>query len=167
MPLRQQINQSTSTSTSKSRHIHFAVITVAATTLVFFKSYAAESQTAKLAELYSDFKKVKIEMLEAQYTKKNFKSQFSKSYTLLKQKYEELQKTENLIKKDLLSPEGNQMAFDLEVLAPLKSLADSSLDKKTCESASDENERNSAPDVVDSVNQVQKIIDQVCKTSKK
>mgnify|MGYP001019267877 CR=1 FL=1 len=100
MPLRQQINQSTSTSTSKSRHIHFAVITVAATTLVFFKSYAAESQTAKLAELYSDFKKVKIEMLEAQYTKKNFKSQFSKSYTLLKQKYEELQKTENLIKKD-------------------------------------------------------------------
>ena len=66
MPLRQQINQSTSTSTSKSRHIHFAVITVAATTLVFFKSYAAESQTAKLAELYSDFKKVKIEIEIAQ-----------------------------------------------------------------------------------------------------
>lgn len=165
MSIRHQV--SPSTPTTKSRQIHFTAIVIAATTLVFFKSYAADSQTAKLAELYSEFKKVKTEMLETQYTKKNFKSQFSKSYAVLKQKYEELQKTENLIKKDLLSPEGNQMAFDLEVLAPLQSLADSNLDKKTCESVSDENERNSAPDVVESVNQVQKIIDQVCKTNKK
>ena len=165
MSIRHQVNQSIPT--AKSRQIHFTAIAVAATTLIFLKSYAADSQTAKLAELYSDFKKVKTEILETQYTKKNFISQFAKSYSVLKQKYEELQKTESMIKKDLLSPEGNQMAFDLEVLAPLKSLADSTLDKKTCESVSDENERNSAPDVVESVNQVQKIIDQVCKTSKK
>ena len=150
-----------------SNILRLTLIVLTASTLFLMKSFAAEASIEKIDSLYEDFKKTREEILTSNYTPKDFKQKFNLAYDKLQKKYDEVEKIEMQIKKDLFTPKGNQMAFDIEVITPLKTLADGPLNKQNCQKISDENERNRAPDVIAQVDQVQKIINQICKNIKK
>lgn len=112
-----------------------------AATLLSISSLAI-SATNDLKSQYEDFQKTYSQTLSAAKNKSNFAKEFDQNNKKLKIKYDQFVKFE----KKELSPEGNQMALDIEMLEPLEFLATSRINKEACSEAMLLNEMNSTSD---------------------
>ncbi len=96
----------------------------------------------ELKKDYTKFKKMYSDLLTKTADQKSFESSFVKDFKTLQTEFEIFSKKE----KEELSLEGNQMALDIEMLAPLDFLATSKINKESCAEAELLNEMNSTSD---------------------
>lgn len=98
--------------------------------------------TIDLQKQYADFEKNYAQTLNLTKNPKLFFKDFDTSHKTLKKKYSDFA----VLEKSELSPEGNQMALDIEMLEPLEFLASSRISKDSCAEAEVLNEMNSTSD---------------------
>lgn len=98
--------------------------------------------TIDLQKQYADFEKNYAKTLNLTKNPKLFFKDFDTSHKTLKKKYSDFA----VLEKSELSPEGNQMALDIEMLEPLEFLASSRISKDSCAEAEALNEMNSTSD---------------------
>ncbi len=131
-------------------------ITLILTTLLLNTAQAETSD--ELKKDYADFRKNYLTMISSSPAKADFVKYFNDLESKLNKQFEAF-----LVKeRRQLTPEGNQMALDLEMLEPLKILADSKLSTETCTQALHNNEMNSAADE-SAVKQIATLISKLCK----
>ena len=120
---------------------------------------AAQAETSdELKKDYADFHKNYLTMISSSPAKADFVKYFNDLESKLNKQFEAF-----LVKeRRQLTPEGNQMALDLEMLEPLKILADSKLSSESCTQALHNNELNSAADY-SAAKQIATLINKLCK----
>lgn len=130
-----------------------------AMTVILTLSAAALSATDRRDEVYGTFQKMRSEFLvQGSVTKKDFPSRFKTLDTELNSKYKEFKTLE---KQDLTS-KGNQMAYDLEMMEPLRNLAHSKLSKQDCSEAMHINDLNFNEDDKFEIEKMDLILKAVC-----
>ena len=133
-----------------------ALITAAAAAL----SFSALASTQEMDQIYSAFQKTRSEFFnEKNLSKKEFKKRFDAFDSELSSKY----KAFKLLEKEDLSAKGNQMAFDLEQLEPLRDLATSQISKEDCSQALHTNSLNAGTEDKKEIEQISLILKSVCK----
>lgn len=116
----------------------------------------AQAQTSdELKKDYNDFRSNYLTLISSSPTKIEFTKYFNDLESKLNKQFEAF-----LVKeRRRLTPEGNQMALDLEMLEPLKMLANGKL---SCDEALHNNELNSGADAI-AAGKIKTLINKVCK----
>lgn len=127
--------------------------------LFTFLSITAHSAQSSMQDLYSDFQLTRIQLKSTKFNSQSFTSQFQAIDQQLQKKYEAYRK----LQKENFTTEGNQMAYDIELIGPLRSLAATKLTKDDCQEALHDNELNYNDDDKQENALVRKIILTVCK----
>ncbi len=96
----------------------------------------------QLKKDYEQFQTEIDQALQTPQNKKKFLTDFKKTEQNLQLKYQKFSKQEG----QELSPEGNQMALDLEMLEPLKILSTNNISSTSCNDAHLVNELNNESD---------------------
>ena len=134
---------------------HYTLILIAfliAPTLVLAEN-AADPQ-----KMYLDFNKKYDTLISGSPTKTDFIKNYSKLETKLNQLFEDyISKRERL-----LQPQAVQMSIDLEMLEPLKMLAESKISPESCEEAYHNNDLNSMADIA-TAKKIATLMDKLCK----
>ncbi len=119
----------------------------------------AKAETSdELKKDYADFRKNYLTMISSSPAKTDFVKYFNDLETKLNKQFEAF-----LVKeRRQLTPEGNQMALDLEMLEPLKILANGQLSTDSCAQALHNNEMNSAADE-SAAGKIRTLINKLCK----
>lgn len=129
---------------------------------LFIGSLTWAASPKEVTKIYADFEAKKNALLKSDLNKKNIKEKFTDTYKALEKSLEEVKAIESKTKDDLLTPEGNQMAYDLEALAPVKDLALGLMSKEDCTKARHEHSLN-FPVVEDEVSKsIESILRKVC-----
>ncbi len=118
------------------------LILILTITTISLASFA--DQKKDISEEYKNFRKIEDTFFAADINKKNFKAKMTALMSELTASYEKVKKFEASSSEVMLSMEGNQMAYDLEMLSPLQDLAKSSINKETCREAQHNNKLNKA-----------------------
>ncbi|OFZ29285.1 MAG: hypothetical protein A2622_07660 [Bdellovibrionales bacterium RIFCSPHIGHO2_01_FULL_40_29] len=108
---------------------------------------------------YEEFQRSKDQFLAMKLTQKDFSKKFKELDSQLTALYEKLKASES----EELSVEGNQMALDLELLEPLRQLANSKFDKAACREARHSNQMNVTPEDKEQNDVIEKVIQSICK----
>lgn len=120
----------------------------------------------ELQKDYLDFRISYAKIFDVAKDQKTFFDQFMNLKAELEKRYEQFVLKEKSEVNDELSIQGNQMALDLEMLAPLEELAKNRpLTQKSCSQAVDLNQQN-ANSSKDSYKKVQTAIQSLCKNIK-
>jgi len=98
-------------------------------------SIAYANTPKEIADIYLNFETKKLELLKAEFTRKDAKEKIVPVYEALEKALNDVKDIESKSKDDELTPEGNEMAYDLEILAPLKDLASGLMSKEDCDKA--------------------------------
>ncbi len=114
--------------------------------------------TADPEKLYSDFNKNYQTLISGNPTK----SDFIKNYSKLENKLNTLFEDYISKRERLLVPQAVQMSIDLEMLEPLKKIAENRLSAESCFQALHDNEINSAADVAAAA-KIKALINNLCK----
>lgn len=123
-----------------------------------FNSFAATKSTPEIKKQYLDFKKSYTQMLTIANDKATFQKEFDSLHKSLKEKYDTFALTE----KSKLTPEGNQMALDIEMLEPLEVLARGPITVDSCTDAQLINELNADSDAKTYAS-IKKSVETLCK----
>lgn len=129
--------------------------------LVAQVSFAATPK--EIIQIYSNFETQKAEFLKIDFTKKNAKDKAVPAYEALAKALDEVKSIESKSKEDLLTEEGNQMAYDLEILEPIKELASGLMSKEDCDKARHEHALNFPVVEDDDSAAIKKSIDKICR----
>lgn len=132
---------------------------VRAMTLITLLSITAHAAPSTMNDLYSEFQLTRIQLKSTKFSAPSFTSQFRAIDQQLHKKYTAYKALE----KDELTSKGNQMAYDIELLEPLKSLANSKMTKDDCQQSLHNNELNYNEDDKQDNETIKKIILTVCK----
>ena len=128
-------------------------------------SYAAtkaNDENKEINKIYADFTKQKNDLLKSDLDKKNIKTKFEETYKNLEKNLADVKAIESTSKGVLLSSEGNEMAYDLEVLEPLKNLATGILTKEECVKAQHEHDLNFPIIEDEQAQSIKNILNKVC-----
>ncbi|MBC7419738.1 MAG: hypothetical protein H7328_03325 [Bdellovibrio sp.] len=107
-----------------------------------FSTLSFADQKNDIAAEYKIFRQIEDTFFAADVNKKNLKPKLNDFVKKLNAGYEKVKRIEAQSSEVMLSQEGNQMAYDLEMLSPLESLAKSSLDTDACRHATHNNKVN-------------------------
>ena len=129
----------------------------------------AEVDQSHIETEYRKFKKTFQSILELSIqNKQGFLEQFSKLYSDLINQQKAFEKLEG----ETLTPQGNQMAFDIEALRPLQTLADNKANVDSCQEANrmqslnianPDSEANESPSPVSKIDDfINKAIKSIC-----
>lgn len=103
---------------------------------------ALHSYSDEIENIYSEYEKVKNTFYSANINRNNA-SQALETYKTKTSSYlEKIELLEDKDKTTKLSPEGNQLAYDLEIIEPLSILINGKFDKASCDKAYQLNESN-------------------------
>lgn len=138
--------------------IQFSISAVSSKT----STTSASTKLIEIKNIYSQYKKTKIHFYTTKMDKINFKNQLTLYINSLNSSLDKIRTLESLSNEDLLTPEGNQLAFDQELLKPLQALALTNFDKKACTDAFHSNKYNTGEDKKN-YELVDSLIKQVCK----
>ena len=108
--------------------------------------------------LYNEFQKSREQFLATPVSKKDFATRFQELDSTLNQKYNSFK----VLQKDNLDPKGNQMAFDLELMEPLRNLASSKMTKQDCLEAKHINDLNATEDEKSETDSIFNVLKNVC-----
>lgn len=135
------------------KHITLILIAFLITPTLVHAENAVDPQ-----KFYSDFNKNYQTLISGNPTKSDFIKNYSKLENKLNQLFEDyISKRERL-----LQPLAVQMSIDLEMLEPLKILAESKLSPESCEEAYHSNDLNSMADVT-TAKKIAILINKLCK----
>lgn len=123
------------------------------TTLLITNAQAETSNHLK--KDYSKFRKNYLSLISSSPTGANFIKYFNNLETELNLQYE----TFTVKEAKQLTPEGNQMALDIEMLQPIKMLLNGQLD---CDKAAHDNEMNTMADE-SAADKIKVLIGKLCK----
>ena len=126
--------------------------------MVLLTSFTQAAPNA-MNDLYSDFQLTRIQLKSKPFTAANFVSQFKAIDQQLQKKYQAYKALE----KEELTSKGNQMAYDLELLEPLRTLSLSGLTKDDCQQSLHNNELNYNIEDKQENENIVKIIKAVCR----
>jgi hypothetical protein len=126
--------------------------------LILLSPVCVFALSAELKKDYAVFQKKYSEVLDKSSDKNYLLKYFGDEYTKLKKDFDLFSKNE----KAEISPEGNQMALDIEMLEPLHFLASSRIDVESCSEADILNEMNSESDD-DTFKIIKKSLQTLCK----
>lgn len=127
-------------------------------------SQAATSATPQeITAIYLKFEAQKLELLKTDFSKKEAKAKVVSAYEALEKALSEVKDIESKAKNDLLTEEGNQMAYDLEILEPIKNLASGLMSKEDCNKARHEHTLNFPVVEDEDAIAIGKAIDKICK----
>lgn len=116
------------------------------TALLLSVSVLASTPTSLSPELkkdYDDFQKSYEDVVSMSDDKAKFLKEFKSIESSLQKKYKAFDKKEG----QAITNEGNQMALDIEMLEPLKIIAEGNASKESCSNAEFTNELNNQSDV--------------------
>lgn len=105
------------------------VITLLSSSIVF------AATPKEIADIYLTFETKKLEFLNADISKKDAKEKIVPAYEALERSLNLVKDLENKSSDGALTAEGNEMAYDLEILAPIKDLASGLMSKEDCDKA--------------------------------
>lgn len=105
-------------------------------------SLSTHADSSKIKALYSSYLKDKSDFFKAEHSKQNIAKLVDKYLNDSRATLEKIKKIEQENKKIVLSEEGNQIALDVEVIEPIKLVANSSFSKDSCSEAKVLNELN-------------------------
>lgn len=117
------------------------LITVIAA-VVFMTPMVFAATPKEITQLYNRFADQKELLLKSDIGKKNAKQKVTAAYEALEKAMDEVKALESKSKDESLTSEGNQMAYDLEILSPLKDLVSGAINKEDCTKARHEHELN-------------------------
>lgn len=137
--------------------MHYSIILTA---LLASVSYATTPK--EVAGIYLNFETKKLELLKADFDKKTAKDKVVPAYQALEKALADVKNIESKSKDDLLTAEGNQMAYDLEILAPIKDLAAGLMSKEDCDKARHEHALNFPVVEDEDSTAIAKAIDKLC-----
>ncbi len=120
------------------------------------------SEKNNIARLFEQFEKEKSDLFKSDLTKANIKSKFEATSKNLEKFLDEVKAIEAKSDSDLLTNEGNEMAYDIEVLEPLKTLAAGLLTKEECVKAKFEHELNFPVIEDEQAASIQNLINTIC-----
>lgn len=129
------------------------------TALAFHAPLFAAEQ--KISQIFDEYSKKKEEFFKADLNKKNAKEKLAEHIKFTDSKYELIKKIENAGKETLLSEEGNQIAYDLELLAPVTILVNSKITATDCQATRHNNLLNSTDKK--ETDKIGQIIEKICK----
>lgn len=129
---------------------------------VLFFGWVSFASQKEITQVYENFSQQKKELLKADLNKKNIKETVEKYSKNLSISYEEVKKLEAKSKNVLLTPEGNQMAYEIEILEPIRDLASSKMTKEDCKKAKHEHELNFPVVKDDESAAIENLINKVC-----
>lgn len=109
---------------------------------LLFASIAYAYSPKEIADIYLNFETKKLEILKANFSKKDAKDKIIPAYQALEKALNEVKDLEAKVKDNPLTPEGNEMAYDLEILAPIRDLALGLISKEDCDKARHEHALN-------------------------
>ncbi len=138
------------------------ILSVLFATSLSYASTKASDENKEINKIYADFTKQKNELLKSDLDKKNIKSKFEETYKNLEKSLAEVKAIESTSKTVMLSSEGNEMAYDLEVLEPLKNLATGILTKEECVKAQHEHDLNFPIIEDEQAQSIKNILNKVC-----
>jgi hypothetical protein len=127
---------------------------------------AAEKATDKqtdLNRLFEEFQKQKVALLKAELNKKNAKTQVIAAFKNMDSSLEAVTALESKDKEVLLSPEGNEMAYDLETLRPLFDLASGLMSAEDCKQARHEHQLNYPVVQDEQAEAITQLINKICR----
>jgi len=124
---------------------------------IFSISLNSFASVSDLNKDYNEFQNEYNKIFNIKNDKKEFSSEFNKIEKELQLQYKNFVKKE----KKKLTSEGNQMALDLEVLEPLRILAEGTITEKKCSEADFANDLNNS-DNEKSYNQIKEQISLIC-----
>lgn len=130
--------------------------------VLLFAQTSMASTPQEIANIYLNFETKKLEFLKNDFNKKTAKEKVISAYKALEKALEEVKAIESKSKDDLLTAEGNQMAYDLEILAPVKDLAMSLMTKEDCAKARHEHALNFPVIQDEDSTSIAKAIDKIC-----
>ena len=128
---------------------------------IFLSSYSQASAN-DIKKIYSVYKEARIKFYTSDVNKKNIKSKVADYLKVLNTSLQEIQNIESKTKTPILSPEGNQIAYDQALFEPIHNLSKSKIDKKTCDEAEHLNKINAANDQKE-YDMVNSILKKLCK----
>lgn len=123
---------------------------------------ASQPATNDIEKIYASYKSEKIKFFTSSITKQNIKTKLEEYSKILNTALNKIQTIESKSKIPTISPEGNQLALDLELLEPIQNLVDSNFDKKSCSDAALLNELNTGNEKAE-FEMVNNILDKLCK----
>ena len=123
---------------------------------------ASQSAVNEIEKIYFSYKAEKIKFFTSAITKQNIKTKLEEYSKILNTALNKIHKIESTLKTQKLSPEGNQLALDLELLEPIQNLVGSNFDKKSCSEAALLNELNTGNEKAE-FELVNSVLNKLCK----
>lgn len=112
--------------------------------ILFFSVFGSVGAAEKTIDvIYNDYSRQKKEFLNGELNRQNIKIKLGSYLKNLNASLNEIQDIEKNNKKILLSPEGNQLALDLEVIGPVQILVQTKFLEEDCQLARHANALNS------------------------
>jgi len=133
--------------------------------VIFILLFAQASFAAtpkEITQIYSNFETLKADFLKTDFTKKNARDKTVPAFEALSKALDEVKAIESKSKDDLMTEEGNQMAYDIEILEPIKELASGLMSKEDCEKAYHAHALNFPVVEDDDSAAITKAIDKIC-----
>lgn len=121
----------------------------------------SKQQVNEIITIYNLYKINKTQFYNAKLNKNNFKSQLNLYINHLNNSLSKINTTEAKTSPPIISAEGNQLAFDYELLKPLQRLASRPIDKKSCDEAVIQNSYNAGRDQK-SLDLINSVIQKIC-----
>ena len=126
--------------------INLILPVIASSSSVPISSTSKINQAIEIKKHYSHYKKNKNQFYTSNLNKKNFKVQLDLYINGLNNSLAIINQIEATSQPYALSPEGNQLALDYELLKPLQNLAMGQIDKKSCDASKALNVKNTGQD---------------------
>lgn len=130
--------------------------------LLLYSVVSFANTPKEITKIYSDFEAKKTAFLKGDFTKKEAKEKVAKAYQDLEKALADVKAIESKSKETLLTAEGNQMAYDLETLSPIKDLAAGLISKEDCNKARHEHALNFPVIEDDESKAIESLINKLC-----
>ncbi|MFZ3229456.1 MAG: hypothetical protein WA160_04575 [Pseudobdellovibrio sp.] len=112
------------------------------TSFIFLIQMSAFAQSNTISKVYSDYKNKKNLFFASDLTQANIKAEINSYLKTIDNNYEAITTLESKNSEIELSIEGNQMAYDRELLQPLIDFSLSSMNNEACAIAIHDNKLN-------------------------
>jgi hypothetical protein len=143
------------------------------TLLLFCTPLFSLASPKAVNDLFHDFTQKKLAFLKSDLNKKNLKTELDKLWPELDSSFEKVKDIEAKIDadndakgtdEDILTPEGNEMGYVIEILEPLRTLSNGLMNAEACEQAYHEHEMNFPVITSPDGDAIKAIIQKICPT---
>ncbi len=130
------------------------------TAVTLFTLTSLADKKSDLSNEYTNFRQLQTTFFSTPVNKQNFAAKVTKLLSMLNNSYDKVKVLETGGAEIVLSIEGNQMAYDLEILEPLRDLAKAGINADSCKEVNHDNQMNKTKDA--DVQEVTTLLKKLC-----